>query len=124
MTRVATCVCQQLRVSCEGDPESVSLCHCLACQRRTGSHCGLAAFFNAGHILTFGCTKLFTRSSDNGHSVTFHFCPQCGSTVYWEPQRKPNIIAVAVGAFADVTFPPPTRAFYRQFQHPWCEFPF
>jgi len=44
--------------------------------------------------------------SPNGFDVTFHFCAGCGSTVFWEPQRKPEMIAVAVGAFADQAFPP------------------
>jgi len=48
--------------------------------------------------------------SDSGQPVTFHFCAVCGSTVYWEPHRKPEMIAVAVGAFADPAFPPPLQA--------------
>ena len=44
LTRFAACVCGQLTASCSGDPAQVSLCHCLACQRRTGSTYGIAAF--------------------------------------------------------------------------------
>ena len=46
-TSVAACVCEQLTVSCSGDPAQVTLCHCLACQRRTGSTYGIAAFYPA-----------------------------------------------------------------------------
>jgi hypothetical protein len=89
MRRTASCVCGQLAVSCEGEPAKVSLCHCLACQKRTGSTCGIAAFFRREDVESSGCIRQYTRSSDSGHKVTFHFCPDCGSTVFWVPHRKP-----------------------------------
>jgi len=44
-TREAACHCGQLRPEVDGDPFVVSLCHCLACQRRTGSAFGMQAAF-------------------------------------------------------------------------------
>ena len=87
-TRFAACVCGQLTASCSGDPAQVSLCHCLACQRRTGSIYGIAAFFPRESVVVVGDAKAYTRSSDSGYPVTFHFCPHCGSTVCWIPDRK------------------------------------
>ena len=109
----------QLTVSCEGDPTQVSLYHCLACQRRTGSTYGIGAFFPRETITLAGDSKAYTRSSDSGYPVTFHFCPDCGSTVYWKPDRKPEIVAVAVGAFADPAFPAPSQAVYAEHRHGW-----
>jgi hypothetical protein len=122
MKRTASCVCGQLAVSCEGEPTKVSLCHCLACQRRTGSTYGVGAFFRREDVEPRGCTSQYTRSSDSGHKVTFHFCPDCGSTVFWQPERKADMIAVAVGAFADTVFPPPSQAVYEEHRHPWVIF--
>ncbi len=50
-----------------------------------------------------------------------HFCPACGSTVYWEPEGLPGFVAVAVGAFADASFPPPTFSVYEARCHPWFD---
>lgn len=97
----------------------VSLCHCLACQKRTGSTFGIAAFFPRAAVAASGAESTFTRQSESGFPVTFHFCPHCGSTVYWEPKRKPDAIAVAVGAFADPTFPPPTKTVYLEHRQGW-----
>jgi hypothetical protein len=36
-SRDAACSCGQLRLTADGDPVRISMCHCLACQRRTGS---------------------------------------------------------------------------------------
>jgi hypothetical protein len=61
----------------------------------------------------------YSRSSDRGFSVQFRFCPACGSTVYWEPQRKPDHIAVGIGSFADPEFPAPTQAVYSEHRQRW-----
>jgi hypothetical protein len=117
--RVATLVCGQLTASCSGDPAQVSLCHCLACQRRTGSTCGIAAFYPSENVTVAGDHKAYSRSSDGGYPVTFHFCPHCGSTGYWKPARKPEMVAVAVGAFADPAFQAPSQAVYAKHRHRW-----
>jgi hypothetical protein len=118
-TRKAACACGQLTVTCSGEPVVVSLCHCLACQRRTGSTYGIAAFFPRDAVTVAGAMRDFTRSSDSGFDVAFHFCPDCGSTVWWEPARKPDLIAVASGAFADPHFPVPTQSVNERHRHPW-----
>lgn len=119
--RLANCACGGLRVTCAGEPAKVSLCHCLACQKRTGSVFGIAAFFERAQIRIEGRRKSFSRPSDSGFPVTFYFCPDCGSTVFWEPQRKPDFIAVAVGSFADPDFPAPSQAVYDECRHQWVD---
>lgn len=119
MGRLATCACGSLRVTCGGEPRKVSLCHCLACQKRTGSTYGVAAFFGRQDVRVQGASKCYSRESDGGFSVKFHFCPNCGSTVFWELQRKPEVMAVSVGSFADPEFPAPTHAVYDKYRHPW-----
>jgi Uncharacterized conserved protein len=121
MTRVATWVCGSLRVTCSGEPRKVSLCHCPAYQRRSGSSYGIAAFFDRWAVQAEGSSRSYTRQSDRGFAVTFHFCPTCGSTFYWEPQRMPELVAVGVGSFADPGFPAPTQAVYDEFRHPWVD---
>ncbi|MBN9550426.1 MAG: GFA family protein, partial [Alphaproteobacteria bacterium] len=88
--RTASCACGQLNISCDGEPRLVALCHCLDCQRRTGSTYGIAAFFARSSVRAEGTASTYRRLSDGGHAVTFHFCPECGSSVFWEPERKPD----------------------------------
>jgi len=119
--RLATCSCGTLRVACTGEPAKVSLCHCLACQKRTGSTYGIAAFFPRDAVRVEGPYKSYERPSDSGFPVMFHFCPDCGSTVFWEPRRKPEFVAIGVGSFADPAFPAPTQAVYGETRHPWVK---
>lgn len=117
--RTASCACGQVRVACQGEPIRVSLCHCRECQKRSGGPFGIAAFFPPEAVSARGETRQFRRPSDSGFDVVFHFCPSCGSTVWWRGLRFPDRIAVATGAFADPDFPPPTQAVYREHAHRW-----
>lgn len=119
INRQATCSCQALKISCNGDPLSVSLCHCVDCQKRTGSAFGIAAFYERTAIEVTGEESIYKRGSDSGFEVTFHFCPSCGSSVYWEPERRPALVAVAVGAFGDSNFPAPSKQVYCSSRHAW-----
>ena len=123
MTRTARCSCVQLRVACEGEPEKVSICHCNECRKRTGSAFGIAAFYPRSAVAISGDGKTFTRKAESGFDVVQHFCPRCGATVYWEPTRKPDMVAVAVGAFADPNFPAPDQAVQGDLAHDWLMFP-
>lgn len=120
--REATCACGKLRIACRGEPIRISICHCLACQKRTGSVFGMQARFlksNVRHIA--GDSTRFTRKGDSDGTVSFHFCPHCGSTVYWELSSVPEVYAVAVGAFADPTFPAPRVSVYETRRHDWVD---
>ena len=107
LIRRGSCSCGQLRLTCEGEPARISMCHCLACQRRTGSIFGVQARFRRDQVAIEGRTVAFVRTADSGNTVTFRFCPDCGSTVYWQLSAFPDLLAVAVGAFADPAFPGP-----------------
>ncbi|HEY2709385.1 MAG TPA: GFA family protein [Caulobacteraceae bacterium] len=117
-SRVASCSCGQLRVTCEGEPVRAAICHCLACQKRTGSVFAVTARFPREAVTSEGRAAEWSRQGDSGHVATFHFCPTCGSTVWWN--LGPDFIAVTVGAFADPSFPPPVLSVYDDRQHPWA----
>jgi hypothetical protein len=121
--RRAECSCGQLQVLCEGEPARISMCHCLECQRRTGAAFGNQAWFSPPQVTISGNVTRYTRRSDANRSVTFQFCPVCGSTVYWEAEGFPGLIAVAVGAFADPAFPAPKVSLWERRRHHWVDMP-
>ena len=122
-TRAATCACGQLRATCEGEPERVSLCNCTQCQKRTGSVYSVHAYFDRGRVKTEGAHKRFRRSSEAGRRVTLAFCPECGSTVFWELDLFPDRIGIAAGAFADPAFPVPHVAVWTEHKFHWVPLP-
>jgi hypothetical protein len=122
-SRRGSCSCGQLSVVCEGDPVRVSVCHCLACQQRTGSVFAAQARWPSERVRTAGRATEWVRTGDSGSSATFHFCPTCGATVYYEIDDLPGLIAIPVGAFADPSFPPPVFSVYEARKHAWVQLP-
>ncbi|MEI9994114.1 MAG: GFA family protein [Rhizomicrobium sp.] len=118
-TRTATCSCGQLRVTCEGEPVRISMCHCLACQKRSGAPFAVQARWPRARVTFEGTATIYVRTGDSGSTANFHFCPTCGSTVHYDMPQMPDVVAVAVGAFADPKFPPPTVSVYEIRRHDW-----
>ena len=122
--RQAACSCGQLRLRLAGDPQLVSSCHCLACQRRTGALFGSTSFWRKSQVLSVeGERRSFRRIADSGTGLVHRFCPTCGSTVYWESEKTPEMVSVAVGSFADPQFPAPVRTVWTESKHGWLAFP-
>ncbi len=121
--RRAACSCGQLNLTTQGEPIRISVCHCLACQRRTGSIFGAQARFERDKVTVEGSSKEYIRTADGGDQITFHFCPDCGATVYYQLGEVPDAIAVPVGAFADPGFPSPRISVYEARQHCWASVP-
>lgn len=122
-TRHATCSCGKLAVTTRGEPVRISMCHCRDCQRRTGSVFGVQARFRRTDATVEGASASWTRTADSGNRIAHHFCPACGSTVFYLPEKEPELIAVAVGAFADASFPAPRVSVYESRKHPWVAVP-
>ena len=121
VTRVATCRCGQLKASCEGEPVRVSVCHCLECQKRSGSAFAAQARWADDDITVTGEAKVWERVADSGHRVTYRFCPDCGSTVTYQIEGWPGVTAVPLGAFADPDFPAPKFSVYEDRKHAWVD---
>ena len=61
----------------------------------------------------------YVRTSDEGEQGTFHFCPDCGATVFYTLATASDAIAVPIGAFAEPSFPPPTVSVFESRRHQW-----
>lgn len=122
MTRTATCECGQLSITVEGEPGAVGLCHCLSCQRRTGSAFAYLAGF-AGPYAVEGQAAEYVRTGEQGARFRFRFCPVCGTNLFHTEERADEGVAVAVGCFADPSFAPPTDSVYDCRRHAWVTLP-
>lgn len=118
-TRRASCSCGQLSADVTGDPVRVSICHCLACQRRTGSVLAEQARSPREKVTLTGTLTKYILVGDEGSAATFHFCPRCGATVYYEAEGLEAYVTIPVGAFADPSFPSPTVSVYESRKHRW-----
>ena len=122
-SRLASCSCGQLQARVSGEPVRVSVCHCLACQRRTGSVFGAQARFPREAVTIVGSSVEYVRVGDEGSKATFRFCPKCGATVYYTLEGLAEAVAIPVGAFAEPSFPAPSISVYEDRMHAWVSMP-
>lgn len=121
--RIASCSCGQLTATTLEDPVRVSVCHCLACQRRTGGVFASQARFRRDGVTLSGHSTRYVRTGDEGGKANFEFCPVCGVTVYYTIVGMEETIAIPIGVFADPLFPAPTVSNYENRMHGWVVMP-
>jgi hypothetical protein len=126
ITRDAACACGDLKLILAGEPMLVSSCCCTRCQRRTGGFFGVTAYFRPAQMIARSGAEATFRRPDA--TTTFHFCPRCGSNLWWAPDdADEDLIGVAGGAFADPetasTLPSPQRMVFTRHSHPYVRAP-
>lgn len=129
-TRVASCACGQLHATCVGpDPERISLCHCFLCQRQSGSAFAIQARFPKEQVTIEGKSTSWRFPAEGAEPVKythcaelgaeFHFCPVCGSTVYYTSDADDARIGIKIGTLNEPTFPSPKITGHTDYRHPW-----
>ncbi len=119
-THSASCRCGQLKATVTGHPVRVSVCHCLDCQKRTGSAFSAQARWPAEQVTIEGQSKVWTHHADSGNRITHHFCSECGSTVHYSIEGKfDGLVAIPLGAFDDPYFPKPKFSVWEKRKHDW-----
>ncbi|TIM29220.1 MAG: GFA family protein [Mesorhizobium sp.] len=122
-SRTASCSCGQLSIEVQGEPLGNGICHCFACQRRTGSVFAALAGFAVPYKVSGTATE-YVRVGDQGARFRFRFCPVCGTNLFHtEEGHEQSHVAVAIGAFADPSFPPPQDSVYDCRRHSWVQLP-
>jgi hypothetical protein len=97
----------------------VSVCHCLECQKRSGSSFAAQARWPDERVELAGEFSEWSRTGDSGSLATFRFCPRCSATIAYVSEGMPGVTAVPIGAFADPTFPAPSYSVYENRKHSW-----
>jgi len=117
---IATCRCGQLTATASGEPVRVSVCHCLACQKRSGSAFATQARWPAEQVAVDGRSQSWVGTADSGNPITFHFCPDCGSDVHYTIDGKfDGLVAIPLGAFDDPYFASPLFSVWEKRKHDW-----
>ncbi len=121
--RTASCARCAIHITARRAAATVSMCHCLQCQKRTGSTYCVHAYFARDALVVTGPRSSYTRAGDMGCFITFRFCPTCASTTDWDVEAVPDVVGVPVGRFADPEFTAPTVSIFMPHKHPWVAAP-
>ena len=93
------CHCGAIRYDVHAEPKWSALCHCSDCRRHAGAPVvGWAAIPEHGLKVTKGQPKVY-RSSEHGRR---HFCPDCGTGLfYFNAVHLPGIADVQLATLDD-----------------------
>jgi len=99
MTLAGKCLCESITYEVSGKTRDVVNCHCSRCRRSTG-HFMAATAASVADVVISGETLKWYNVTDQ---VQYGFCGNCGSTLFWRSERRPDLISIAAG-----TLTPPT----------------
>ncbi len=118
------CACGAVRYRLESAPMFVHCCHCLDCQRQTGSAFVLNALIEADRMsLLSGQPQPTAMPTDSGRPHTVHRCPTCGTAVWSEYGGRPQVRFVRVGTLDDPSALKPDVHIYTRSKLPWVTLP-
>lgn len=106
-------------MSLAGEIASMFFCACTDCQRYTGGGHACVALVRSEALAVEGARpKSFARSSESGATFTRHFCPDCGTPLYGQSSRVPELRMLPVGFFVGQNewFDPNQMIFARSHQ--------
>jgi hypothetical protein len=118
------CACGAVRYRLTSAPMFVHCCHCLDCQRQTGSAFVLNAIIEADRIvLVAGDPRPVTVPTDSGRPHDIHRCPACQTAMWSDYGRRPNYRFVRIGTLDDPTALVPDVHIFTRSKQPWVRLP-
>jgi hypothetical protein len=121
--RVGGCACGAVRYRLASDPLVTHCCHCLSCQRQTGSAFVVNLLIEADRIELLGVEpQPVDVPRDNGTTQRIFRCPTCQVAVY-SRYTSPELLFVRGGTLdRPSTIAPDVHIFTRS-KLPWVALP-
>jgi len=115
MEITGACDCGKIRWRARERPQRVSHCHCETCRRTTGAVAATLARFAADAIAWEGTPRRY-RSSEFAFR---EFCPDCGSSLTFRVNDRPEAVYIAVGSMDDPSLCPAERHSWARSRIAW-----
>ena len=114
------CLCGAIRYSVNQAIETVSACHCTHCQKASGTGASHNALVSASAVtFTSGKTKVYKDAAESGNTLYRHFCGDCGSPIYSQREKMPELMVIKVGTLDDTSGLKLTTNIWTRSARPW-----
>src|SRR4051794_22149091 len=121
--REGGCSCGTVRYRLASEPLFVHCCHCLSCQRQTGSAFVINLLIEADRVeLLEGEPRRVDVPRDDGSSQAIFRCPGCEVAVF-SSYGRPGVSFVRGGTLDDPSSVSPDVHIYTRSKLPWVELP-
>ena len=92
------CQCGHVHYSVTGQALTLFACHCLDCQRQSGSAFGMAFWIKVDELtISKGKTKSWKRKMSDGKHMHCQFCPECGCRLFHQIEGQEHILSIKPG---------------------------
>ena len=117
------CSCGAVRYRLTSEPLFVHCCHCLNCQRQTGSAFVVNLLIEADRVEQLaGAPEAVAVPRDDGTAQKIYRCPECRVAVYSE-YGSPAILFVRAGTLDDPSQITPDVHIYTRSKVGWVALP-
>ena len=117
------CSCGEVRYRLTSDPLFVHCCHCLNCQRQTGSAFVINLLIEADRVeVLAGDPQPVPVPRDDGSEQLIHRCPTCGVAVF-STYTRPELLFVRGGTLDEPTGVAPDVHIFTRSKVDWVELP-
>ena len=124
MKQAGGCACGRVRYVIDGTPVFAHACHCVDCQRTTGSAFLINIFVAKRDLQVVGETKANTLPTGNGSGRDLYFCPDCGTCLWTRYHKVPEgIVLVRGGTLDDTGSVKPQAHLFTKSKPPWVRLP-
>jgi hypothetical protein len=121
--RDGRCACGTVRYRLTSEPLFVHCCHCLNCQRQTGSAFVINLLIEADRVeLLAGEPREVAVPRDDGSTQQVFRCPDCDVAV-WSHYGWPQVLFVRGGTLDDPAAVEPDVHIYTRSKLPWITLP-
>ena len=120
--RTGRCSCGSVRYRLTADPLVTHCCHCLNCQRQTGSAFVVNLVIEPAHVELTGEPEPVDVPRDDGSTQRVYRCPQCQVAVFSE-YGGPALRFVRGGTLDEPSEIEPDVHIYTRSKLPWVSLP-
>ena len=109
------CMCGSVTYDSAAEPGLTAVCHCIDCQKQSGSALSIVVAVPEDQIEFNGELKQFVSTGqETGKAVNRFFCPNCGSPLYSAPEVMSGMLFLKAGTLDDTSWLKPEL-------NMWCE---
>ena len=117
------CSCGEVRYRVECEPLFTHCCHCLNCQRQTGSAFVINLLIEADRVkLLTGALDAVEVPRDDGSTQTIYRCPRCQIAAFSRYSR-PDVLFIRGGTLDDPSAVAPDVHIYTRSKLDWVALP-
>ena len=119
-----SCACKAVTYRLMTPPMFVHCCHCLDCQRQTGSAFVLNAIIEADRIeVLSGAPVAVTLPTDSGRPHEVYRCPECQTALWSDYGRRKVMLFLRTGTLDDPSALKPDVHIFTRSKQPWVGLP-